>query len=327
MVGKGTNRLTHTIPQLQVDTNTERLTRLIEGFLLTCRVEGKSPNTVTFYKGILDRFTWYLNEYSIYEITPMAIRSFLGYIQSTEHRWGSHNSRATKKAGQVTIQRYYTGVKVFVNWCVTEGYMDTSPMTTLKKPKAPKKVVKAITPEDTNRLLNALNGKDFNSMRNKALLLLALDTGLRLSEITNLKLSDIRSEIITIMGKGSKQRIVRIGAKAQKAIWRYMILRQQVSNGCESIWITRDGSSLTVDGVHQMIVKLGKRLGIEVSPHKLRHSFALYYLRNGGDVFTLQTLLGHSTLEIVKGYLGSLSSDDAIRSHKNFSPMDNFKVR
>ena len=61
--------------------------------------------------------------------------------------------------------------------------------------------------------------------------------------------------------------------------------------------------------------------------HKLRHSFALYYLRNGGDVFTLQTLLGHSTLDIVKGYLGSLTSEDAIRSHKLYSPMDNFKAK
>jgi site-specific recombinase XerD len=280
------------------------LTQLIEGFLLTCRVEGKSPNTVTFYKGILERFTWYINEFGVHEISPMAIRSFLGYIHSTERRWGSYNSRATKRVGQVTIQRYYTGLKAFFNWCVAEDYLNTSPMSTLKKPKAPKKVVKAVTPEDITKLLNALNGRDFNSIRNKALLLMALDTGLRLSEITNLKLSDIRSEIITVLGKGSKQRIVRIGAKAQKAIWRYMTVRQQVDTGCDSIWVSRDGSALTVDGVHQMIVKLGKRLGISVSPHKLRHSFALYYLRNGGDVFTLQTLLGHSTLEIVKGYLG-----------------------
>ena len=76
----------------------------------------------------------------------------------------------------------------------------------------------------------------------------------------------------------------------------------------DAIWVTRDGAPLSVDGIYRMPVKLGKRLGIKVSPHRLRYSFALYYLRNGGDVFTQQTLLGHSTLEIVKGYLGSLNS-------------------
>ena len=82
-------------------------------------------------------------------------------------------------------------------------------MDTLKKPKAPKKVVKAIAPEDVTRLLNVLNGRDFNSIRNKAILLLALDTGLRLSEIASIKLSDIRNETLSIMGEGAKQRIVR----------------------------------------------------------------------------------------------------------------------
>ncbi|MFC1958566.1 tyrosine-type recombinase/integrase [Chloroflexota bacterium] len=303
------------------------MTRLIDGFILTCQVEGKSPNTVTFYKGILDRYTWYLNEFNLDEVTPMTIRSFLGYIQSTEHRWGSNNSRANRKAGQVTVQRYYTGLKVFFNWCVVEDYLVTSPMATLKKPKAPKKVVKAISAQDITKLLSAVNGRDFNSIRNKAVLLIALDSGLRLSEITNLKLSDVRSEILTVMGKGSKQRVVRIGAKAQKAIWRYIMVREPVTDGCEALWVSRNGQSMGVSGIQQMVVKLGNRLGIKVSPHRLRHSFALHYLRNGGDVFTLQTLLGHSTLEIVKGYLGSLSSDDAINSHKRYSPMDNFKAK
>ncbi|MFC2062614.1 tyrosine-type recombinase/integrase [Chloroflexota bacterium] len=255
----------------------------------------------------------------------MAIRSFLGYILSTEHRWGSNNSRANRKAGPVTVQRYYTGLKVFFNWCVADGYFEFSPMATLKKPKAPKKIVKAIVPEDITRLLNAINGRDFNSIRNKTIIVLALDTGLRLSEIANLKLLEIKDETITVTGKGAKQRVVRIGAKVQKAIWRYMLVRQQIADGCNALWVTRQGTPLSIDGVHQMIVKLGKKLGLEVSPHRLRHSFALYYLRNGGDVFTLQTLLGHSTLEIVKGYLGSLSSEDAINSHKRYSPMDNFK--
>jgi len=275
----------------------------------------------------LERFLWYLNKFGVREVTPMSIREFLGYVQSTEHRWGSDNPRANRKASQTTVQRYYSALKVFFNWSVAEGDIETSPMAALKKPKAPKKVVEAIQPTDVTRLLSAVNGRDYNSIRNKAILLLALDSGLRLSEITGLRISDMQSEVLTVIGKGSKQRVVRIGAKTQKAVWRYLMVRENRNNGTDILWLSKDGQPLQAHGIQQMIVKLGWRLGINVSPHKLRHSFALYYLRNGGDVFTLQTLLGHSTLEIVKGYLGSLSSDDAINSHRRFSPMDNFKLR
>jgi len=229
--------------------------------------------------------------------------------------------------GYVTVQRYYTGLKVFFNWCLNEQYIEYSPMDTLKKPKAPKKIVKAVAPEDISHLLGILNGRDFNSIRNKAIFLLALDTGLRLSEIASIRLFDIRNDTISIMGKGAKQRIVRFGAKAQKAVWRYSVTRSQTDTSYDSLWVTKDGNPLGSEGIRQMVVHLGRKIGIKLSPHKLRHSFALYYLRNGGDVFTLQTLLGHSTLDIVKGYLGSLTSEDAIRSHKLYSPMDNFKAK
>lgn len=129
-------------------------------------------------------------------------------------------------------------------------------METLKKPKAPKKVVKAISPEDITCLLGILNGRDFNSVRNKAILLLVLDTGLRLSEIASLKVSDIRNETILIMGKGAKQRIVRLGTKAQKCVWRYSIIREQVAFDCDSLWVSRDGQPLGSEGIRQMVVHL-----------------------------------------------------------------------
>jgi len=116
--------------------------------VLACRVEGKSPKTVDFYEGILRRFTWYLAQSIVDHVEPMTVRSFLGYVQTSEHRWGSQNPQANKKASQTTVQRYYTGLKVFFNWCVAEDYIETSPMATVKKPRAPKKLVEAISPQD-----------------------------------------------------------------------------------------------------------------------------------------------------------------------------------
>jgi len=233
------------------------MTQLIDGFLLTCRVEGKSTATVKFYEGILRRFAWYLNQFGISIISPMVIRGFLGYIQSTEQRWGSNNSRATKKAGPVTLQRYYTGLKVFFNWCIQERYIEESPMVTLKKPKAPKKVVKALTPQEINMLLNSLKGRrDFNSVRNRAIVLLGLDTGLRLSEITNLNLLDLTSDVLTVTGKGSKQRIVRVGANVQKAIWRYLLLRSQIAGECDTLWVASSGKPFGIWSAPQKGVQL-----------------------------------------------------------------------
>lgn len=117
-----------------------------------------------------------------------------------------------------------------------------------------------------------------------------------------------------------------MGIKTQKTMWRYLMLRSAILSTADAMWVTSKGLPLSAGGIQQMIVKLGKRLGIRLSPHKLRHTFALHYLRNGGDVFTLQTLLGHSTLEIVKGYLGSLTIEDAINSHRMYSPADNIRA-
>jgi site-specific recombinase XerD len=144
---------------------TYQLLQSVDGFLLTCRIEGKSPKTIVYYKGILDRFTWFLNENCVKEINTSVIRSFLGYVQSTEHRWGSNNSRANCKVKQITVKRYYMGLKVFFNWCLNEGYMENSPLATLKKPKAPKKIVKAVCPADIEKLLRHTKGRDFYSTR------------------------------------------------------------------------------------------------------------------------------------------------------------------
>jgi integrase/recombinase XerC len=251
----------------------------------------------------------------------MVIRGFLGYLQSTEHRWGSSNSRAKRKAGQVTLQRYYTALKVFFNWCLSEGYIDTSLMNMVRKPEATSKMIRGLNTDEISILLNAVKGRDFDSVRNRALLLLVLDSGLRLSELANLKSNDVKSEIIAVLGKGVKWRMVRVGGKTRKALWEYTLVRKDLS--CEVLWLTQYGSPLTASGIYQVIRKLGIRCGIHVSPHKLRHTMATMWLRNGGDSLMLQRLLGHTTLTMTNRYCQAVGCYDAIEAHKRYSPMDN----
>jgi site-specific recombinase XerD len=153
------------------------------------------------------------------------------------------------------------------------------------------------------------------------MLLMFLDTGLRLSELAGLTLSDINIEkgIIKIIGKGNKERYARIGVKTQKALWNYLAHRPVEK---EYVWLGKGYCKMTKDGIALMVRNLGKRLGMKLSPHKLRHSFAICFLRNGANPFELQIALGHTTLEMTRRYTQALGFDDVFKRHVVASPVD-----
>ena len=129
--------------------------------------------------------------------------------------------------------------------------------------------------------------------------------------------------ILVKHGKGGKQRIVRIGSTAQKSLWRYMtIYRKGNSN---RLFLNRSGEPLELNGMKILFRRLGESAKVKFHPHQLRHTFAISFLRAGGDVFSLQYLLGHSTLQMTQRYLQSLNANDAANAHKKFSPLDNMK--
>ncbi len=297
------------------------LHRLIEGFLLSCKVENKSPATISFYKNILDKFQWYLQKFGVENIDATAIRSFLGYLKETNSRWDSNNTRANRPVCAYTVHRYYTGLSALFRWAIDEGMIETNPMVTIRKPRFQRKIIKGLEPEICNKLLGSFNGKDIENYRNKAIVYMFLDTGLRLSELTNLRMSDINMEqgIIKVIGKGDKERLVRIGIKTQKALWSYIAHRPV---DVAHVWLGRDNAPFTIDGIAQMIRNLGKRHGISLSLHKLRHSFAISFLRNGANPFELQIALGHSTLEMTRRYTQALGFEDVFKRHVIASPVD-----
>ena len=297
------------------------LVRLIEGFLLSCRVENKSPKTISFYKDILDHFQWYLNKFNITTIDATTIRGFLGYLKDTPSRWDSTNSHANRMVSPTTVKSYYVGLCVLFNWAVREELIEASPMATVKKPKLPHKTIKGLEQDVMQQILNSITGRGLRDLRNKAMLLMFLDTGLRLSELANLTMSDIDFErgIIKTNGKGSKERFARIGVKTQKVLWNYLAHRPK---DAEYVWLGKDNNKMATDSIAQMIRKLGKRLGMKLSPHKLRHSFAISFLRNGANPFELQIALGHTTLEMTRRYTQALGFDDVYKRHVVASPVD-----
>jgi site-specific recombinase XerD len=127
------------------------------------------------------------------------------------------------------------------------------------------------------------------------------------------------------MSEGNRKRIVRVGTKAQKALWKYLTIHRTAQG--EALFLDRSGQPLTPRAVKIMVKRLGIQAGIRVHPHQLRHTFAINFLRAGGDVFSLRYLLGHSSLAMTERYLQSLNAEDAARAHQRFSPLDNLATK
>jgi len=149
--------------------------------------------------------------------------------------------------------------------------------------------------------------------------------GLTQKELANIQLDDIEfiRSTITVMGKGSKQRMVKIGKLTKKELVSYLFIR---GNEPGHLWLTEERRPLTSAGIQINIKRLCKRAGItgvKRGPHTFRHTAAINYLRNGGDIFTLQIMLGHSSLTMVRRYLKTLGAEDMIRVHEKASPVDN----
>jgi integrase/recombinase XerC len=303
-----------------------KIKQAIDGFLLNCKVEGKSWGTIDCYADKLKGFYWYATNYGwpddISEITTQHLREFLGYLRETPHRFNSKCPRAMKPVNNTTIQKYYRALSALFNWSINEEMLETNPLVRIKVPRAEKKVVKALDSTEVNQLISSLPDT-FDGVRNKAIILVLVDCGLRLRELLNIKMGDINIEqqLMRVDGK-TGERVVRYGNTTWKAIKRYLKLRKKVNGQNDSLWLTKKGITLKDSSVETLFIKLRKRTGIYVHPHLLRHTFATMWLKNGGESLMLQRLLGHTTLMMTNRYCQAVGSYDAVESHKLYSPAD-----
>ena len=251
---------------LTASGNPKKLANQLRAFLLFCKVEGLSPATLHNYEYKISSFIKFCEQQQITEVdqvTPTVIRLFLLSLKE-------HISRATKQLmSPVSICDYFKDIKRFFNWLIEEGVLEKSPMTQMKPPKIPNKIVKPFTMEQISQLLAECDGRVFLKARNKAIILMLLDTGLRRQELANIQLNDIDfdREIIKVMGKGAKERVVRVGKRTQKSLLVYLLMRND-SYPC--LWVNEERRPLTTDGIFQAIQELGKQaglVGVRCSPH------------------------------------------------------------
>ncbi|MFC1917840.1 tyrosine-type recombinase/integrase [Chloroflexota bacterium] len=317
-----------------MSTKLPSLDALIESFLVCCMTEGKSEKTIEFYAHNLSKFSRFTREQKmnlpVDQIGTAEARKFIFHLQNNAVRWEhSPNIKVHGRLSPFSIQANVRSIKAFWTWLFLEGYIPRNVMSALKLPKAPKKIVNTFSQEQIQTMLNNINHKSLKGMRDHLIILLLLDTGIRLSELVGLTIANIDFEqnCFQVRGKGDKDRMVPFGNGVRRVLWQYINesksrLQFEESN---QLFTTESGLPMKKRAVQTMISRLGKRsgiMGVRCSPHTFRHTFAKQYLMLGGDVFSLQRILGHSSLEIVRLYI-NLATSDIVEQHRRYSPIDN----
>jgi integrase/recombinase XerC len=222
----------------------------------------------------------------------LGVQGILDVGQITAHHIRAYLVRLQQRGLKDTTQHAHArGIKAWLNWLVREGDLDESPMRKVAMPRLEKRVPAPFKADDVKKLLACCDRKTPIGARNYSMVLSLLDTGLRAAEFVSLRIGglDMRSGLATILGKGRKQRQVRVGSKARAAIVRMMGFRQRVADG-EPLWIAYDvnrneSGALSIHGLQTMLHRLGRKVAVmPCSPHRFRRTFALWCLRDGMDL-------------------------------------------
>lgn len=259
----------------------------IEKYLDYLQYEKKlSKNTLLSYKDNLKKFALFFNGKDLIYLTTDEIRNFL-YDKNIVARTRAH---------------YLTVINSFYNYLVSEKIIKNNPVQTIKLPRLPKKLPEFLTIEEVDKLLNIVPTKIYD-YRNIAMMETLYATGIRVSELINIKINDIdfNNKTIKVMGKGKKERIVFFGDYAFDAINAYL-KNNPYKN--EYLVLNNKGNKITVRGVELIIEKISKKACINnnAHPHTFRHTFATHMLNNGCPLKSVQEYLGHSSLASTEVY-------------------------
>jgi len=304
--------LTQRTSQILVGEYTLR--NVIEGFLRDRKASNLSPRTLGFYREKLMKFESYCRERNIWTVDVLnadIIRSYMLYMAEV---------RGNNKGN---VHSFYRSIRALLYWFENE-YEPEGWKNPIKKVKAPKQSQEIIEPagiDVISAMLATCQSENFFDERDRAMLLALLDLGARAQEFLNLDITDIDESgaVIIAHGKGDKPRMVYLGKKSRKAIRKYLKQRTDVT---PALWIARTGDRLSYGGLREMIEKRARLAGVKAPAiHGFRRQFALTMLRNDVDVFSLQRLLGHTSLAVLRQYLAQ-NDEDTRKAHLKGSPVD-----
>ena len=281
-----------------------------QSFYLSREAERCTPATLRWYKQYITALVDYLHAHKVTDVkdvTPDHLRAFLVFLQR-------------RNLSDTSIHHHASAARTFFNYCAAEGLLTDSPMRTVKMPHRDKKILPAFTSEDMQNIVAACKSSD----RDLAIVLCLLDTGCRASEFVALNVGDVSVKTGAVKiraGKGRKDRVTFLGAKARKALIKYLMARPDAAS-TEALWLGRTRKRFTIWGLEQLLERIGKQAGVEgVTPHKFRRTCALWSLRSGMSIYALQQIMGHADLTVLRRYL-DLVEQDLAEAHKKSGPVD-----
>jgi len=290
------------------------LQRWIKAFIIDRKTMQVSKNTINFYNVEFRRFLAFCEDKNIQrleEVTAENLREYLIHLQDTGRNPGGVN------AG-------YRALKSLFLWYEEEAEPEgwKNPVKKVKMPRVAVEPLIPVSIEAVHKLIEVCEGDNLLDLRDRALFMFLLDSGLRAFELCALDLEDVDllgGEALIRKGKGGKPRMVCFGKKSRRALRAYLKKR---SDDCEALWVTINETRLTYWGLNQILKRRAKQAGIEKPGlHDFRRAFALNCLRGGMDIYSLQKLMGHADLQVLRRYLAQ-SDDDIREAYAKASPVD-----
>lgn len=294
---------------------------VLKEFLFECKIRKLSERTIKGYRNAnLKMFQYLENEFQIKELKEtnhLAIKSYIEFLTD-------------QKLSETYINRLMVCFKCYFEYCLREGYITINPMNRIKKQKEPIVMIETFSNDEVCKMIKVYKGSRFLDVRNQLIMVMLFDTGMRNSELCNLRVADIRETYIHIFGKGKKTRYVPVTPIINKYLVRYMRVRRQyisdkISYDTEYLLLSQKGKKLTVETLERIVKEAGERVGIRdgirVSSHTCRHYYAQAQLKNGCDLYTVSKLLGHSKVETTKRYLQSMQDGELMEIAARTSPL------